>query len=212
VNRFAEECRREWKRLRVPDSVADEMAADLAADLGEAEAEGVSAAEVLGSGASDARSFAAAWAAERGVVPSAPVRRRLLDQPLRLAAVLVLIAIAVVGAALAIFATPNSSVVEAFPPGAGGLPFVVELPSPIATRVVLPATVTPSDLPVAVSPDGRIWLTTVRNPLAPGDDSGVDAHTIGSILLAVGMAGIIVVMLALYWSHAAGQRRGPRYS
>src|SRR5213078_3798596 len=69
VNEFVEECRREWKRLGVPDPVANEMAADLEADLGEAEAEGVSAEEVLGSGAFDPRSFAGSWAAERGVVP-----------------------------------------------------------------------------------------------------------------------------------------------
>src|SRR5438552_7613455 len=66
---FVDECRREWERLRVPDPVANEMAADLAADLKEAEAEGASAEEVLGSGAFDARSFAASWAAERGLIP-----------------------------------------------------------------------------------------------------------------------------------------------
>ena len=68
---FIEQCRREWKRLGVADAVANEMAADLAADLTEAEAEGVSPEEVLGSSAFDPRSFAAAWAAERGVIPSA---------------------------------------------------------------------------------------------------------------------------------------------
>jgi hypothetical protein len=64
------------------------MAADLEADLKEAEAEGASAEEVLGSGAFDPRSFAASWAAERGVahptaatqsepMPQAAPRRRL---------------------------------------------------------------------------------------------------------------------------------------
>jgi hypothetical protein len=88
VNDFVEECRREWKRLRVPDPIANEMAADLEADLKEAEAEGASAEEVLGSGAFDPRSFAASWAAERGVaqptattesepMPQATPRRRL---------------------------------------------------------------------------------------------------------------------------------------
>ena len=43
MNRSFDECRREWKRLRVPDAIANEMAADLAADLAEAEAEGASA-------------------------------------------------------------------------------------------------------------------------------------------------------------------------
>jgi hypothetical protein len=72
VNEFVEECRQEWKRLHVPDPVANEMAADLEADLKEAEAEGASPEEVLGSGAFDARSFAASWAAERGVAQPPP--------------------------------------------------------------------------------------------------------------------------------------------
>ena len=67
MNEFVEECRQEWKRLHVPDPIANEMAADLEADLKEAEAEGASPEEVLGSGAFDPRSFAASWAAERGV-------------------------------------------------------------------------------------------------------------------------------------------------
>src|SRR5271154_6298483 len=45
------------------------MAADLAADLKEAEADGASPEDVLGSGAFDPQSFAASWAAERGVIP-----------------------------------------------------------------------------------------------------------------------------------------------
>ena len=72
---FVEQCRREWKRLSVADAVANEMAADLAADLMEAEAEGVSPEEVLGSSVFDPASFAAAWAAERGVIPSATPQR-----------------------------------------------------------------------------------------------------------------------------------------
>ena len=60
MNAFVDECRREWARLGVPDPVADEMAAELTADLAEAAAEGASVEEVLGSSASDPRSFAAA--------------------------------------------------------------------------------------------------------------------------------------------------------
>ncbi len=69
MSEFIRECRREWKRLRVPDPVANEMAADLEADLSEAEAEGGSAEELLGTDAFDPRSFARSWAVERGVVP-----------------------------------------------------------------------------------------------------------------------------------------------
>ena len=72
MNDFVEECRREWRRLRVPDPIANEMAADLQADLDEAEAEGASAEAVLGTAAFDARSFAASWAAERGFVEPRP--------------------------------------------------------------------------------------------------------------------------------------------
>jgi len=81
VIEFVEECRQEWKRLRVPDPVANEMAADLEADLKEAEAEGASAEEVLGSGAFDPRSFAASWAAARRAPGSAVSSRRAPATP-----------------------------------------------------------------------------------------------------------------------------------
>ena len=73
---FVEECRQEWKRLGVPDGLAEEMATDLEADLAEAQADGVSAAELLGE--SDPRRFAGSWARERGLVaePTPPRRRR----------------------------------------------------------------------------------------------------------------------------------------
>lgn len=72
---FIEECRYEWKRVGVPDSMADEMAAELEADLAEAQADGLSAAEMLGE--SDPRRFAATWAGERGLVSEpAPQQKR----------------------------------------------------------------------------------------------------------------------------------------
>jgi hypothetical protein len=108
---FVEQCRREWKRLRVPDPVANEMAADLAADLKEAEAEGVSAEEVLGRSAFDPRSFAASWAAERGVIPAAitfaPHQESASRKPLVLAALATLAAIGLIAAAL--IALPGNS-------------------------------------------------------------------------------------------------------
>jgi len=67
VIEFVEECRREWKRLGVPDPIANEMAVDLTADIEEAEAEGGSAEDVLGNSLFDPRRFAAAWASARGV-------------------------------------------------------------------------------------------------------------------------------------------------
>jgi hypothetical protein len=76
MNAFVEECRREWKRLGVPDGLAEEMATELESDLAEAEADGVSAAEMLGE--SDPRRFATTWARERGLVsdPTPQTRRR----------------------------------------------------------------------------------------------------------------------------------------
>jgi len=70
VSSFVEECREAWRRLGVPDPVANEMAADLTADLHEAAAEGGSLEDVLGNSAFDAPGFATAWAQARGVAPA----------------------------------------------------------------------------------------------------------------------------------------------
>jgi hypothetical protein len=69
---FVEECRREWRRLGVPDPIANEMAHDLTADIEEAEAEGGSAEDVLGNSLFDPRRFAASWANARGVAALTP--------------------------------------------------------------------------------------------------------------------------------------------
>jgi hypothetical protein len=93
---FVEQCRAEWKRIGVPDPVAEEMAADLTSDLREAEAEGVSAEELLGSSVSDPRSFAASWAAERGVIPPSPTRGARRRRPTVLVAFTALAALMVI--------------------------------------------------------------------------------------------------------------------
>jgi hypothetical protein len=93
---FVEQCRGEWKRLGVPDPVAEEMAADLVSDLREAAAEGVSAEELLGSSASDPRSFAASWAAERGVIPAPSSRGKRRHRPTVLVAFTALAAFMVI--------------------------------------------------------------------------------------------------------------------
>jgi hypothetical protein len=115
---FVEQCRREWKRLGVPDPLAEEMATDLATDLGEAEAEGVSAEELLGSSVFDPRSFAASWAAERGVVPVPPGRATARRGRLVLVAFTALAAIAVgVSALLLVTGEPKVSLVRSGAPG-----------------------------------------------------------------------------------------------
>jgi hypothetical protein len=115
VNAFIEECRREWRRLRVPDPIANEIAADLASDLAEAEAEGVSAEEVLGSSAFDPRSFAASWAGERGVIPSSPVRANRLRKPVSVAVIATVSVLGAVGATLVLFASRSGSAIAVAP-------------------------------------------------------------------------------------------------
>jgi hypothetical protein len=101
ANDFVEECRLEWRRLHVPERIANEMAADLKADLDEAEAEGASPEAVLGSAAFDPRSFAASWAAERGVVGPRPARVDRLPRRSRLlAGIGVSALVALIGVAL----------------------------------------------------------------------------------------------------------------
>ncbi|MFZ0343502.1 MAG: PASTA domain-containing protein [Gaiellaceae bacterium] len=71
---YVEECRQEWRRLGVPELLAEEMATELESDLAEAQADGVSATEILGE--SDPRRFAATWASERGLVSERPRPKR----------------------------------------------------------------------------------------------------------------------------------------
>jgi hypothetical protein len=112
MSEFVEQCRREWRRLGVADPLADEMASDLATDLGEAEAEGVSAEELLGSSVFDPRSFAASWAAARGVIPEPQGRG---DDRRRPTALLVFTVVAlivlVVAALLLLTGQPKLSIV-----------------------------------------------------------------------------------------------------
>jgi hypothetical protein len=120
VNGFVDACRREWKRIGVDDAVANEMAADLEADLAEAEADGVAPEEVLGNAVFDAPSFAASWAAARGVVTSAPTppgsaRRWVLAGGAAVSLVLVVVGVVLLGpiqrASVAVAATRHSIVV-----------------------------------------------------------------------------------------------------
>ena len=207
MSEFVEECRREWRRLGVPDPVANEMAADLEADLEEAEAEGVSAEEVLGSGAFDPHSFAAAWAAERGVIqspPSGQTHRRRSRLAARVAAIAAFALIAIIGAVLVVFASPPGSerlaVASVFPPRLGvvGPPRLRLVPSPreIGPRLrIVP--------PPAPGSGARIFPVAVRG-------SGVNLRPIGLLLMIVGIVGLIVSML--YRSQWGGRWSRPRAS
>ena len=122
---FVEHCRGEWRRLGVPDALAEEMAADLTSDLEEAEADGISAQELLGSSAFDPRSFARSWAAERGIIPEPPSRgtRR---RPLVLVAFTAVAAIALL-LAVALLTTQPHLAVKITRAGSGVAP--LHLPS-----------------------------------------------------------------------------------
>jgi hypothetical protein len=147
---FVEQCRREWRRLHVPDPLAEEMAADLASDLSEAEAEGVSADELLGSSASDPRSFAASWAAERGVIPVPPGRGNARLRPLALVAFTALAATAlIVAAVLLLTGQPRVAVVTS-----GTTPR--HLPTPPAASFVPPG-------PTSATHPGRVDPAAVRD-------------------------------------------------
>jgi hypothetical protein len=127
VSKFLKECGREWKRLRVPDAVANEMTADLKADLEEAEAEGASREDVLGSAVFDPRSFAASWAAERGVAEPPATSERLPRRSVAIAAIAALL-IAVIGVGLAMLASRSGTSLAVHPaallprPQAGSAP------------------------------------------------------------------------------------------
>jgi hypothetical protein len=193
VNEFVEECRREWKRLGVPEPVANEMAADLTADLREAEEEGGTPEDVLGSAAFDPRAFAAAWALERGVTqtvqppstqpPSTPGRRHRST-----AAIVAFALVAVTGAVLlaASFAAGSARIAVS----AAGAPRVV-LPG----FEVLPPRVQPRWVPAPAGVAPQIEAVDVNGP-----DDGV--RTAGALLLVVGLGGILGVVLV-------GRRRRP---
>ena len=122
MSEFVEQCRREWRRLGVADPLADEMAADLASDLEDAEADGVSAEELLGSSVFDPRSFARSWAAERGIIPLPP-SRATRRRPRVLVAFTALAAIALIVAAVALLTgEPRVSVVAVRSPRLQHLP------------------------------------------------------------------------------------------
>jgi hypothetical protein len=188
VSEFVEECRREWKRLHVPDAVADEMAADLTADLGEAAAEGVSAEEVLGSGARDPRSFAASWAAERGVIGPGRTKVRVGKRSFALLAIALSLAIATVAAGIAILATPSEA--------SSALP---GLSSSLGTRGPLWVSALPSL--EAGLPNTVVKQVVVSPPNLDG--SGAGTHTIAWALFVAGL--LALTLSSLYW-----WRRGPR--
>jgi len=189
VNEFVEECRREWKRLRVPDQIADEMAAELAADLGEAQAEGGSAKDVLGGDARDPRSFAGWWAAERGVIGGSPAAGRTL--PLLPVTIAVLALIAIVGAVLLIRASGTERRAVVVPP-----PELLTRASVPEGRVLVVAP------PVATSEkqlaNGPVWVSSDEVARLTSRSSD-DTRTVGAVLAIVSLVGIVLLACSSLW-------------
>jgi hypothetical protein len=202
VNPFVDECRSEWRRLGVPDPVANEMAADLAADLSEAEADGASPEDVLGSGAFDPRAFATAWAAERGLIRRPPRKQGALRSAVLAAAIVCLTLVAIVGAAVLVVDSRSASARTT-------LPYVPLSPESGAMWVHVDSASDPLRLPITITPgppgsDARI----VTAPLElPGlDEPGVDKDTLGAILVLVGLAGLLPLTV-WQWVDARRLRR-----
>ena len=212
MNEFVEECRREWRRLRVPDPVADEMAVELTADLAEAETEGASTEDVLGGAASDPRAFAAAWATERGVIGREAWTGHGLPRRSRTAAAVVAFAlVALVGAVLLIVASPSAprrltfgSAVEA--PSRDVMRVRVDGPMPSATRAIVRANMARAETARAEAAQATALAAGRLSRPAPSparivvvdiNDSGVDTRTAGAVLLALGITGVVLMTIFL---------------
>jgi hypothetical protein len=198
VNEFVEECRREWKRLGVPDPVANEMAAELEADLQEAEGEGVSAEEVLGSGAFDPRAFATGWAAERGVVQRTPPNGHGLAPRARMAAAIGALALmAFIGGVLVVLGDEGGSGAEM-----DSQSNVAALSPDGRQAVVWVAAPPPGDRSAVNAPLIQLPATPLRIVAVEVDDSGLDTRTLGWVLLAVGLAGVVQLAMFSMWAGA----------
>jgi hypothetical protein len=186
VSEYVEECRREWRRLGVPDAIANEMAADLTADLDEAEAEGGSPEDVLGNSAFDPRRFAAAWAVARGVtgLPTSDHSRNW--RPPVAIALTVLLGLITIGAGSILLV------------GSGGhsIAFAVH-------RVV----VSPGSIRLFGPVPGRM---VPGPPFVGSQISGVDVRPLALLLFIVGIVGLGLTAF-LYWSPWSNHRRDRRY-
>lgn len=188
MNQFVEECRREWRRLGVPDPVANEMAADLTADLEEAEAEGGSPEDVLGNSAFDPRRFAAAWALARGVTGPPVSGRPSLWRPSMAIALCAVLGVLIVGAGLVLLVGRSSSSIAFATRRITASPGPIRFFGPGPGRIVIP---------------GPFGGTAIR---------GIDVHPLAWIVLIAGIVGIVGLglLVARYWWPWSGSRRRGR--
>jgi len=185
VSDFVEECRREWRRLGVPDPVANEMAADLTVDLEEAEAEGGSPEDVLGNSAFDPRRFAAAWAAARGVTSVPPSYRPPPWRTPIAIALAVVVGVLTIGAGVALAVGHASSSVAFATRRVGAVPGSIRLFAPGPGRIVGPG----------LPPD---FVGT--------HIGGIEVQPLALILFIVGVLGL-ALLAVWYWSPWSGPRR-----
>jgi hypothetical protein len=185
VSEFVEECRREWRRLGVPDPVANEMAADLTADLEEAAAEGGSPEDVLGNSAFDPRRFAASWAGARGVTSPPFAEGQSLRRPTVAIALTALLGALAIGAGLILLIGFHSRSI-AF----------------VARRIVA----APGQIRLFAPGRNQIQLPPPLRPFVGTQIAGVDVHPLAWVLLIVGVVGLGVLAI-LYWSPWSGLRR-----
>jgi len=191
MSEFVEECRREWRRLGVPDQVANEMAADLRADLQEAEAEGGSPEDVLGNGAFDPRRFAAAWAVARGVTSPPTPHHRSPWRSLIATALTALLGLLAVGAGLALMV------------GFRGHSFAIAVHRAVAG---------PGPIRILPSGPNRIVLPGMRGqPIVGTQITGVGIQALALVVLVVGVVGLALFAAVFFlWSDWPGSRRDRR--
>lgn len=194
---FIEECRQEWKRLGVPDPIANEMAIDLTADIEEAEAEGGSAEDVLGTSLFDPRRFAAAWAGARGVTaPPAPMDLPARAVPDRLVKIRPFLAAALAGLGV-LFALLGTALVVGRHSSAVAAPVRQILKVPGSSRLFLPTAPMPPFRQFIPGPGFAVQST---GPVV----------ILALALLLVGVLGIGLALLYWFPWYRPDSRRRPR--
>ncbi len=185
MNEFVDECRREWRRLGVPDPVANEMAADLTADLQEAAAEGGSPEDVLGNSAFDPRRFAASWAMAQGVTgPPVSERAPFLRPPL-VVALAAIVGVLTLGAGLALLVGVHGSSFAAVAQRISAVPGPVRIP------------------PVGPGRFGQLGPFVVQHTEVAG------VQLLAPLLFLAGLVGL-GLLAVLSWAPWSGARRDRR--
>jgi len=187
VHEFVEECRVEWRRLGVPDPIANEMAADLTADIEEAEAEGGSAEDVLGDSAFDPRRFAASWAGACGVTNPERAGSAPRRWPILAVTAAAFFALLTLGAAVLLIGHRSAS-------------------AAISVRRILGPGATHWFGPGPVAPPLRSFVSS--SSFAVGHPIGVALAIMALLLVGVAAAALVVWYWAPWSRRHSGRRLG----